>query len=88
MTWNHRLVHIDEDGAKTIVFREVFYDGDDKTPLMHGEPFMGGDDMAEIEALLANLNEAVKLPILDEKDFTGVARDEDESDSQQSDDSG
>jgi len=88
MAWNHRLVRINEDGAKTIVFREVFYGDDEKTPLMHGEPFMGGDDMAEIEALLVNLAEAVKLPILEEADFTGVAREEDESREQQSADSG
>jgi len=87
MTWNHRLVRITEDGATTIAFREVYYGGDDK-PLTHDEPFMGGGDMAEIEALLVHLNEAVKLPILEETDFSGVPRDEDETNNPQSADSG
>lgn len=50
--------------------REVYYD-DAGLPAAHGEPFMNGDDLGELRALLPRLATALELPVLSEKDFVG-----------------
>jgi hypothetical protein len=72
MNWNHRLMNCpSENGGKDFyVFKEVFYDDQDR-PDAYSNPFMGGDDIDEVRELLVRLSVALSLPVLHENDFKG-----------------
>lgn len=72
MNWNHRLMNCPSDngGKDLIVFKEVFYDDQDR-PDAYSNPFMGGDDIAEVRELLERLQKALTLPVLHEDEFKG-----------------
>jgi len=70
MKWNHRVMNCPSEngGDDYITFKEVFYD-DDGEPYAYSEPFIGGDNLEELETLVASLNAALKQPMLHEKTF-------------------
>jgi hypothetical protein len=68
--WNHRVVDMSSTEEPCLGFREVYYD-QAGTPAAHGEPFMVGDSLEELQELVSRLRAALDLPILRENDFTG-----------------
>jgi hypothetical protein len=72
MNWNHRLMNCPSDngGDDFFVFKEVFYDDQDR-PDGYSNPFMGGDSIDEVQELLARLQKALTQPVLHENDFKG-----------------
>jgi hypothetical protein len=50
--------------------REVYYDEEGK-PAAHGEPFVSGDNLEELSAVVHRLTEALGQPILKPEDFIG-----------------
>lgn len=71
MIWNHRLVRITDNGETFFAIQEVYYN-DAGEPTGHGDPFMHGDSMEEIETLVRRMGVAITRPVLDsETDFNG-----------------
>ena len=72
MNWNHRLMNCPSDngGDDFFVFKEVFYDDQDR-PDGYSNPFMGGDSIDEVRELLVRLSVALSLPVLHEDEFKG-----------------
>jgi hypothetical protein len=60
----------DNGGDDFFVFKEVFYDDQDR-PDGYSNPFMGGDSIDEVRELLVRLSVALSLPVLHENDFKG-----------------
>jgi hypothetical protein len=57
-------------GEDYFTFKEVYYDDQDR-PDAYGNPFMGGDDIDEVQELLMRLHTALQKPVLHENDFKG-----------------
>jgi hypothetical protein len=57
-------------GDDYFTFKEVYYDDQDR-PDAYSDPFMGGDDIDEMQGLLARLQKALTQPVLHETDFQG-----------------
>ena len=70
MNWNHRVINCPSEngGEDYFTFKEVYYD-DDQKPYAYGNPFIGGDDIEELQALVNRLNKALEQPVLHEKEF-------------------
>jgi hypothetical protein len=57
-------------GDDYFTFKEVYYDDQDR-PDAYSNPFMGGDDIDEVQELLMRLHTALQKPVLHENDFQG-----------------
>ena len=69
MSWNHRVVKLnDEDGM--LILAEVFYDENDK-PTGYTDPFLCSETMGGLKLLVDRLNAALSKPVLDADDMTG-----------------
>ena len=69
MNWNHRVINCPSEngGENYFTFKEVYYENDE--PYAYCNPFMGGDNIEEVQELLMRLHTALQLPVLHEKDF-------------------
>ncbi len=68
--WNHRVVDLSSPQEPCVALREVYYDEEGK-PAAHGEPFVSGDNLEELSAVVHRLTEALGQPILKPEDFIG-----------------
>lgn len=78
MHWNHRIVRKRQAGETILMFAEVYYREGKAKPYAYNEPFMHGDDIAELRELAQRLRTAVEQPILDHDDFDWDAYEEGE----------
>jgi hypothetical protein len=69
-TWNYRIVNTKSKnaGEDWYCLQEVCYDKKGK-PTGYGAPCMGSEDMKSLKSVFKMMNEAMKLPPLQEKDF-------------------
>ena len=65
MKWNHRVVDLSAENGGEPLFglREVYY-GDDGKPESYCDPFMVGDDLAELRRLVERLEKALAEPVV------------------------
>ena len=71
MSWNHRVVRIEEFGESLFMIQEVFY-GDEGEPLGYAEPSMVSDTLLGLKQTLERMDKALQQPVLDaETDFKG-----------------
>jgi hypothetical protein len=70
-TWNYRIVNdkSGNDGEDWYCLKEVCYDDLGK-PTGYSDPCLGSEDMASFMLVWEWITEAVKLPPLEEEDFT------------------
>ena len=70
-TWNYRIVNDKRgnDGEDWYCLKEVSYDDLGK-PTGYGDPCLGAEDMESFMRVWEWISEAVKLPPLEEDDFT------------------
>ena len=64
MIWNHRLVRI-ADGEETLLHLCEVYYNDSGQPTRHGDPFLCGNTVEEMEELVRRMGVAVSRPVLD-----------------------
>jgi hypothetical protein len=71
MNWNHRVINCPSEngGDDYFTFKEVYYDDKDQQPYAYGNVFLGGDDLDELQTLVARLSTALTQPVLHERDF-------------------
>lgn len=74
MSWNHRVVKVDDEEG-TLIFAEVVYDEDGK-PLGFHEPFMCSETMDGLRELLTRLTGALDEPVLDATTMVWTEEDE------------
>lgn len=72
MHWNHRLINCPSEngGEDYFTFKEVFYNNEGK-PEGYSDAYFGGEDIDEVQELLARLQNALQQPVLHENDFKG-----------------
>ncbi len=82
MYWNYRIVHFETDVGDYYDLHEVYYD-DDNTPFMRtSEGKAYGETKEEVLSVLEMmLHDAVKSPVLEDKDIKYERFDEVEADS-------
>ncbi len=70
MNWNYRIVNTksDNDGEDWYCLQEVCYDMEGK-PTGYGEPCLGSESMESFGDVWHWIQEAMKLPPLQEEDF-------------------
>ena len=76
MDWNHRVVNCPSEngGEDYFTFKEVYYHNNE--PYAYNNPFMGGDNIEELQELLMRLHTALQSPVLHENDFKEVNEDD------------
>lgn len=69
-TWNYRIVNTKSDnaGEDWYCLQEVTYNKKGK-PTGYGNPCTGSEDMKSLKRVFKMINEAMKLPPLQEEDF-------------------
>ena len=74
-TWNYRIVNTKSEnaGEDWYCLQEVCYDKKGK-PTGYGKPCTGSEDMKSLKRVFKMMNEAMKLPPLQEEDFFSEAR--------------
>ena len=74
-TWNYRIVNTKSDnaGEDWYCLQEVTYNKKGK-PTGYGRPCTGSEDMKSLKRVFKMMNEAMKLPPLQEEDFFSEAR--------------
>lgn len=79
MTWNYRLVRLDEgeeadSGNYEVGVYEVFYDSDDKPVARTVEPasFVGMDRDEVLQALNHAFHDILKYPVLDDSEIAAA----------------
>jgi hypothetical protein len=72
MHWNYRIVNdkTDNGGKDWYCLQEVYYDKDGK-PYTHCNPCTGSENLESLRDVWHMMEEAMKLPPLQEEDFVG-----------------
>lgn len=70
-SWNYRIVNTKSEnaGEDWYCLQEVCYDKKGK-PTGYGSPCTGSEDMKSLKSVFKMMKEAMKLPPLQEEDFT------------------
>ncbi len=62
------MVEISSEEEVLLTIREVYYDEEGK-PFAHGEPFVCGENLEELRAVVDRITQAINTPVLKSSDF-------------------